>query len=145
MVSSPRSKSPNQKAPDLRSQAVANYTIIKGGAQRWICAIVCCVRDSCSAAELFEQNGPCVASIYLTASLTDSALIHYVRAPCLHQGRGQLHDYQGWYRVWDSNPQCIFVRNFEFRVSRQFHQRGIVKLVLVEGYDPSIPRLGLRV
>ena len=31
MVSSPGSKSPNQKAPDLRSQAVANYTIIKGG------------------------------------------------------------------------------------------------------------------
>ena len=31
MVSSPGSKSPNQRAPDLRSQAVANYTIIKGG------------------------------------------------------------------------------------------------------------------
>ena len=118
---------------------MANYTIIKGGAQRWICAIVCCVRDSCSAAELFEQNGPCVASIYLTASLTDSALIHYVRAPCLHQGRGQLHNYQGWYRVWDSNPQCIFVRNFEFRVSRQFHQRGIVKLVLETGLEPVLP------
>lgn len=31
-----------------------------------------------------------------------------------------------WYRRWDSNPQCIFVRNFEFRVFRQFHQRGII-------------------
>lgn len=43
-----------------------------------------------------RKNGPCIADIHSAASLTDNALIHYVRAPRLRRGRGQLRDYQGW-------------------------------------------------
>ena len=42
-------------------------------------------------------------------------------------------------------PTRIFQQTILSRPSLLFHHGAIVLLVLVEGYDPSIPILGLRV